>query len=175
VPQLDVEFTQVLQDMIGDLSNAPEPIQIKLFNNNPEILADVADRVAETIKQQPGVVDVENGIENTVSGPSETFQVNAKTASRLGFTVPEVTTDAAAAVEGVQLTTPMIQNARSYDIRVRYPENSRSSVDAMDSSVLVGASGHLATLGALASLKQNPGEQEILRENLQRDVVVTGA
>ena len=28
-PALDVEFVQVLQDMIGDLSNAPEPIQIK--------------------------------------------------------------------------------------------------------------------------------------------------
>jgi CzcA family heavy metal efflux pump len=173
-PQMDVEFTQVLQDMIGDLSNAPEPIQIKLFNNNPEILADVADRVAETIKQQPGVVDVENGIENTVSGPSDTFQVNANTASRLGFTVPEVTTDAAAVVEGVQLTTPMIQNGRSYDIRIRYPEASRSSVDAMESSVLVGSGGHLATLGSIASLKENPGEQEILRENLQRDVVVTG-
>ncbi len=33
-PELDVEFTQVLQDMIGDLSNAPEPIQIKVFANN---------------------------------------------------------------------------------------------------------------------------------------------
>ena len=33
-PELDVEFTQVLQDMIGDLSNAPEPIQIKLFSSD---------------------------------------------------------------------------------------------------------------------------------------------
>ena len=31
-PQLDVEFVQVLQDMINDLSNAPEPVQIKLFS-----------------------------------------------------------------------------------------------------------------------------------------------
>src|SRR5580704_6017147 len=41
-PELDVEFTQVLQDMIGDLSNAPEPIQIKLFNPNPTVLEGVA-------------------------------------------------------------------------------------------------------------------------------------
>ena len=34
-PQLDVEFTQVLQDMIGDLSNAPEPVQIKVFASDP--------------------------------------------------------------------------------------------------------------------------------------------
>ena len=31
-PALDVEFIQVLQDMIGDLTSVPEPIQIKLFS-----------------------------------------------------------------------------------------------------------------------------------------------
>ena len=173
-PELDIEFTQVLQDMIGDLSNAPEPIQIKLFNDNPDVLSDVADRVGTTIAKQPGVVDVENGIDNTVSGPSTTYQVNADTASRLGFTVPEVTNDAEAVVQGVALTTPLIQNGRSYDIRLRYPDASRTSQQAVDSAVLVGANGHTATLGTLATLKQNPGEQEIRRENLQRDVVVTG-
>src|SRR5580698_487119 len=30
-PQLDIEFAQVLQDMIGDLTSSPEPIEIKLF------------------------------------------------------------------------------------------------------------------------------------------------
>ena len=34
-PELDVEFVQLLQDMIGDLSNSPEPIQIKLFSTDP--------------------------------------------------------------------------------------------------------------------------------------------
>src|SRR5580704_13609761 len=75
-PQLDVEFTQVLQDMIGDLSNAPEPIQIKLFNPNPTVLEGVATRVADTIKKQPGVVDVLDGLENTISGPAVNFQVD---------------------------------------------------------------------------------------------------
>src|SRR5207248_6460511 len=30
-PTLDVEFPQLLQDMIGDLTSAPEPVVIKLF------------------------------------------------------------------------------------------------------------------------------------------------
>ena len=38
-PAVDVEFVQVLQDMIGDLSNAPEPIQIKLFSPDAALLA----------------------------------------------------------------------------------------------------------------------------------------
>ena len=173
-PELDVEFTQVLQDMIGDLSNAPEPIQIKLFNNNPEVLSDAAERVATAIKAQPGVVDVQDGLENTVSGPATIFTVNSSVASRLGFTTEEISTDAAAVVEGLQSSVPLISNGRSYPIRIRYPESSRSSLDSIQNVVLNSASGHLSTLSALATVEQVPGQQEIRRENLQREVVVTG-
>ena len=37
-PGLDVEFTQVLQDMIGDLTGSPEPIEVKLFSQDPVLL-----------------------------------------------------------------------------------------------------------------------------------------
>ncbi len=46
-PQLDIEFTQVLQDMIGDLSNSPEPVQIKLFTQDPALLNELGPRVAD--------------------------------------------------------------------------------------------------------------------------------
>ncbi len=120
-PQLDVEFTQVLQDMIGDLSNAPEPIQIKLFNPSPEVLDDVATRVADTIKKQKGVVDVLDGLENTVSGPATSFQIDPATASRLGFTTEELSTDTSAIIEGMPATVPLIADGHAYNIRVRLP------------------------------------------------------
>jgi multidrug efflux pump subunit AcrB len=173
-PGLDVEFTQVLQDMIGDLSNAPEPIQIKLFNSNPDVLTDAALRVAKAIKGVDGVVDVQNGLENTLSGPATTFTVNSSVASRLGFTTEEVSTDATALIEGVESSTPLVTNGRAYPIRVRFPESSRGSLDNIENAVMNSATGKLSTLGALASVEQLPGQQEIRRENLQRDLVVTG-
>jgi CzcA family heavy metal efflux pump len=173
-PELDVEFTQVLQDMIGDLSNAPEPIQIKLFNSNPEVLESAATRVSDAIKAQQGVVDVEDGLENTLSGPATIFTVNSAEASRLGFTTEEISTDASAVVEGVQAPVPLITNSRSYPIRIRYPDANRSSLDAIENTVLNSTTGHLSTLGSLATVQQQPGQQEIRRENLQRDIVVTG-
>ena len=173
-PQLDVEFTQVLQDMIGDLSNAPEPIQIKLFNPNPTVLEGVATRVADTIKKQPGVVDVLDGLENTISGPAINFQVDPSIAQRLGFTVQEITIDTTAIVEGVPATVPLISNGRPYPIRVRFPEPNRSSINAMEDTLVNSATGHLATLRSLAVATQLPGQEEIRRENLQRSVVVTG-
>src|SRR5271168_1733444 len=55
-PVLDVEFTQVLQDMIGDLSNAPEPIQIKVFASDPALLADLGPRIGDALGKIGGVV-----------------------------------------------------------------------------------------------------------------------
>jgi multidrug efflux pump subunit AcrB len=173
-PQLDVEFTQVLQDMIGDLSNAPEPIQIKLFNPSPEVLDEAATRVADTIKKQKGVVDVLDGLENTVSGPATSFQINPATAARLGFTAEELSTDTSAIVEGMPATVPLITNGRAYTIRVRLPQANRSSLDAIQDTVFASSTGHLSSLRSLATVEQLPGQQEIRRENLQREVAVTG-
>jgi len=173
-PQLDVEFTQVLQDMIGDLSNAPEPIQIKLFNPNPEVLDEAATRVADTIKKQKGVVDVLDGLENTVSGPATTFQIDPATAARLGFTAEELSTDTSAIIEGMPAAVPLITEGHAYTIRVRLPAANRSSLDAIEDTVFSSSTGHLSSLRSLAAVQQLPGQQEIHRENLQRDVVVTG-
>jgi len=173
-PQLDVEFTQVLQDMIGDLSNAPEPIQIKLFNESPEVLESAAGRVSDAIKGVDGVVDVEDGLDNTTSGPATDFEINPDVAARLGFTAEEVSTDTTAIVDGSPATVPLIANDHSYTIRVRFPEENRASLTAIEDTPFASQTGHLTTLGELATAKEMPGQREIRRENLQRDVVVTG-
>jgi multidrug efflux pump subunit AcrB len=172
-PALDVEFTQVLQDMIGDLTSAPEPIQIKLFSEDPKQLEQWAPKVAEGIQKIHGVVDVLNGIENTISGPAVTFQVNPSVAGRTGFTAEEIAVDASAILEGEPAPTPVVTNGRAYTLRVRFPAAHRASLEAMRDTLLVSSTGHTATLGALANMVENPGQTEIRRENLQRDVAVT--
>ncbi|HEU5335722.1 MAG TPA: efflux RND transporter permease subunit, partial [Terriglobales bacterium] len=172
-PELDIEFTQTLQDMIGDLTSAPEPIQIKLFSPNRALLGQWAPKVANAIQKVPGVVDVLNGIDDAISGPAVMFQVEPAVAARAGFTPQEVATDAAAILEGEPSASPVVVNDRAYTIRVRFPEADRASLDAMKNTLLVSGSGKTATLGALARVTELPGQTEIRRENLQRDVAVT--
>ena len=172
-PSIEAEFVQVLQDMIGDLSNAPEPVQIKLFSPDAALLREWAPRVADAIGKVSGVVDLKDGIENTISNPATVFQVNPAVAARAGFTPEEVAVDASAILEGEPAATPVIAQDIAYTIRVRYPEANRSSLEAMSSTLLNSASGHTATLGTLATITELPGQTEIRRENLQRDVVVT--
>ncbi len=172
-PAVEVEFTQVLQDMIGDLTSAPEPIQIKLFSQDSKQLEEWAPKVADAIHKVDGVVDLRNGIENTISGPAITFQVDPSVAARAGFTAEEVAVDASAILEGEPASTPVVTNDRAYTLRVRFPAANRTSLEAMRDTLLVSSTGHTATLGALASVVENPGQTEIRRENLQRDVAVT--
>jgi CzcA family heavy metal efflux pump len=172
-PALDVEFIQTLQDMIGDLTSAPEPIQIKLFASDPAILSQWSSRVADAIKKIPGVVDILNGIDNTISGPAVMFQVNPTVTARVGFTPEEVATNAAAILEGEPAPTPVVANDRAYTLRVRFPVSNRATLEAMRDTLLTSSTGKTATLGTLANLTEIPGQNEIRRENLQRDVAVT--
>ncbi len=172
-PAVDVEFIQVLQDMIGDLSNSPEPIQIKMFSPDAALLSQWAPRVADAIGKVEGVVDLLNGIENTISGPVTVFRVDPTVAARAGFTPEEVAIDASAILEGEPAATPVITQDIAYTIRVRYPAANRSSVSTMSNTLLNSATGHTATLGSLANVTELPGQTEIRRENLQRDVAVT--
>jgi multidrug efflux pump subunit AcrB len=174
VPMLDVEFAQLLQDMIGDLTSAPEPIAIKLFSQDATLLNEWGPKVGDAIKKVPGVVDVLDGIENTVSGPATMFHVDQATAARAGFSPEEIEVDASAIMEGEPAPTPIVVNDRAYTIRVRFPESARASVDAIKNTLIVSGTGKTGTLGSLATVEDIPGQNEIRRENLQRDVTVTG-
>ena len=172
-PALDVEFVQLLQDMIGDLTSAPEPVAIKLFNPDPALLKTWAPKVADAITRIHGVVDVLNGIDNTISGPATMFRVDQMMAARAGFTPQEIELDASAIMQGEPAATPVVLNDHVYTIRVRFPESNRSSVDAIKNTLLVSATGRTGTLGTLATVEEIPGQTEVRRENLQRNVTVT--
>ncbi len=172
-PATKIEFIQLLQDMIGDLTSQPEPVVIKLFSQDGQLLNETAPRVADAIGKVHGVVDILDGVQNTISGPAVTFQVNSAVAARAGFSPEEVATDAVAILEGEPAPTPVVLNDRAYTIRVRFPEQNRSSLDRMSNTLLASSAGHTATLGSLATVSTDPGKTEIRRENLQRLVQVT--
>jgi len=172
-PVLDVEFPQLLQDMIGDLTSAPEPVVIKLFAQDPVLLEQWATSVGDTIKKVPGVVDVLNGIENTISGPATVFNMDQVMTARAGFSPQEVELDASAILQGEPASAPVVVNDRSYTIRVRFPEATRKTLDTIRQTMLISGTGKTATIGSLASIMEIPGQTEIRRDDLQRNVQVT--
>jgi len=177
-PAVDVDFTQKLQDMIGDLTSAPQPVYIELFNPDEDLLKTWAFKVADAIgKIQVGgrhpVVDIDNGIDSTTSGPAIVYQVSAAKAAHAGFTPQNVVTEAGAMLDGVTAAQPVVVNDRPYNLRIRFPRAYRSSLSSMNSALLISPAGKLATLGTLASMRMLPGQIEILQDHQLRYVAVT--
>jgi multidrug efflux pump subunit AcrB len=177
-PAVEVDFAQKLQDMIGDLTSAPSPIDIMMFSPDAKLLDSWAPKVADAISniQVSGkrpVVDVDNGIDSTTSGPAMVFQVNIAKAAHAGFSPQDVAEQAQAMLDGVTAPEPVVVNDRPYTLRIRYPETIRSSLAAMNNTTLISPSGDTANLGSLASFTELPGQTEILQDNQQRYVAVT--
>ncbi len=172
-PSLDIDVKQQLQDMIGDLTGAPQPVVIKLFSEDVNLLGQTSPRVKDAIGKISTVVDLKDGIEDTTSGPTAEFRINPTIVAKAGFTAEEVSTDATAILQGVPAGTPLVSNNRAYTIRVRLPEQNRASLQTMSDTLLTSSTGKTATLGTLAQISESPGQTEIIRENLQRLVAVS--
>src|SRR5439155_19186834 len=49
VPGLQIETAQLMEDLIGDLTAVPQPIEVKLFGDDPGELEQAARKVADGI------------------------------------------------------------------------------------------------------------------------------
>ncbi len=177
-PAVTADFVQKLQDMIGDLTSAPQPVFIELFSPDAALLDSWAPKVADAIGNiQAGgkhpVVDIDDGIDSTTSGPAVIFNVNVARAAHAGFSPQNVANEATAMLDGLPAPTPVVVNNRPYTLRIRFPEAVRSSLEAMNNTMLISPTGQTASLGSLASITEAPGQTEILQDNEQRYVAVT--
>jgi len=96
------------------------------------------------------------GIENTISGPATLFNVEPSVTARAGFS-PRGELDTSAILQGNPPPSPVVLNDRAYTIRVRFPEQTRASMDAIQNTLLVSSTGKTATLGSLAKVVEIPG------------------
>src|SRR5215468_9067280 len=171
-PALTVEFVNILEDLIDDLEQAPQPIEIKIYHPDDKVHRDVANDITEWLEKKSvkGVVDVEDRA--IAIGPSRNFRVNLEKAGMAGFGVDDVRNLQAAIVDG-ELASQMIRDNRLIGIRVRYPAEYRGSSDKLKSLLLTSTSGTTVPLSSIADLEPEETTYEIRRDNLSNFTSVT--
>jgi CzcA family heavy metal efflux pump len=169
-PAIEVEFPHILEDLIGDLAWSPQPIEVKVYHDDPAVFKAVAKGVEEWLPKVKGVVDVVN--QTIVVGPSVNFRVDPEKAQRAGFGVKDVAALESAILDG-ELASEMIRGNRLVGIRVRYPAEYRGSVEKLKSLLLTSPTGVSTPLGSLAEVVVEQGVTEIHRDNLQEMTSVT--
>lgn len=169
-PAIDIEFPHILEDLVGDLAYSPEPIEVKIYHQNPEVYTSVSHAVEEWLPKVKGVVDVVN--QNFVIGPAVNFRVDVEKAARAGFGVQDIA-DAESSILDGQVASQMIRGDRLIGIRVRYPAVYRASTALLESQLLTSPTGQTVPLSSIAHVEVEEGQTEIHRENLRNLAAVT--
>ncbi|MBI3666151.1 MAG: efflux RND transporter permease subunit [Acidobacteria bacterium] len=171
-PVISVEFPHVVEDLVGDLTWSPEPIEVRAFVESEQVGRSLASRVTQFLPKVRGVVDVINQVEENVIGPQIEFKVDREKAERGGFSVADVAEIEAAVMDGVEAST-MIQGERQIGLRVRYPRSYRQTREELERMVITSPSGVTMPLGSLADTRVESDVTEIRRENLRRVFTVS--
>jgi CzcA family heavy metal efflux pump len=170
VPGVDIELAQLMEDLIGDLTAVPQPIEIKLYAVDPSGLGDQADKVAKAIADIPGVVDIKNGLQ--LAGDALNVNIDAARAAFEGVIADDITQAVDQALSGVVATQLPTAN-KNIGVRVRMPDAERWRIPDLAELPIRAPDGHVFPLKRVASIVPVSGQPQIARENLQPMVAVT--
>ncbi len=165
----DVEFIQILQDMLGDLEGAPEPVEIKIFGNTPDELVRIAEELGPQLEKVPGVVDYKGPRRGN---PELLINVDPALAAHVGLTVAQVSDQLNDGLLG-DIATELRRGDRLIPVRLRYPDDFRFQETKIRQFPIVAANKQVVPLEALATLTQSRGQNQLLRENQRLMVVLT--
>lgn len=171
VPGLEIEMAQLMEDLIGDLTAVPQPIEIKIFSDNGKLLMKLGPKVARSIRQIPNVVDVKDGI--VLAGDALDIQVDRDKASLEGVDPDEATRMLSNFLTGT-ITTQIKKGPKMIGVRVWIPAHARATIGDIRDLRLRAPDGHFFPLKRIAKLKVITGQPQIMREDLKRMIAVTG-
>jgi CzcA family heavy metal efflux pump len=169
-PMIRWEFPGILTDVIGDLQLTPDPVEIKLFSPDLNMLRQVAPRVQEEIKTVPGVVDTFDGL--TETGPSINFRIRPADAERFGLTAQDIADAANTALMG-EVASSMLEGDRVVSIRVIGEPSSVNGVAKLRELPLRIPDGAVVRLDQVADVSVEPSQVELIRDDLRQDVIVS--
>ena len=170
VPGLDVDVSQLMEDIIGDLTAVPEPIEVKLFSDDVAQLDAASKKVAAQLRKVRGVVSVRNGI--NPAGDALEVHVDPVKAALLGLDPQAVTAQVNAAVAGT-LAAELPQGPKMVGVRVWVPPDDRAEIEQLAALPISDGHGHVYPLSRVATLTQQRGQPEIDHQNLKRMLAVT--
>ena len=170
VPGLRATFSQPIALRVNELiSGVKGDLAVKLFGPDLGVLKGLADRVAASLASVPGARDVK--VEQ-VSGTSEIeVRLDRDAMARWGLRAADVNDLLEAAYAGRAVTT-FVEGERRFAVVVRFPDEARKDVPALEGLLVPAPGGSRVPLGEIASVRVVEGPMQVSREKGSRRVVV---
>jgi copper/silver efflux system protein len=170
IPGTNVTIGQPIGHRIDHmLSGTRANIAVKLFGPDLRTLREVGTEIRDAMQAVPGIADLQ--LEQQMDVPQLRIAADRAALARHGMTVGDLAEAIDVAFAG-EVVSQVLEEGRSVDLVVRFPEGARSSAGAIARVAFDTPTGRRVPLAQLARITVERGPNAISRENVQRKIVV---
>ena len=171
VPGVQFTLGQPISHRIDHMiSGQRAALSIKVVGEDLDAIRKKANEIETAISDIPGLVDI--NVEQSVNVPQTVVQVDRQAASQFGLSPGKAAQIAGTALWGSEAGR-VYEDGTSTDIVVRYDRETRRSISDVQNTRVPTPLDTVVPLSAFASIRDHSGPNYILRENVDRRIVVT--
>ena len=170
LPQLTIDFGQVIADMLGDLMSSVKPIEVKVYGDNRKKLEEISKELKGIIDSVKGTADVFDGI--VIAGPQATVNPDVARLAQFGISPTDFQFQLQTQLEGNVISTIM-DKEQMVNVRILYPKSQLTTVNSLANGNIFLPNGLLKPINTVATIQLEKGVAEIERENQKMIGVVT--
>ncbi|MDQ3519810.1 MAG: efflux RND transporter permease subunit [Gemmatimonadota bacterium] len=170
IPGTNVTIGQPIGHRIDHmLSGTRANIAVKIFGPDLYQLREVGAAVRDAMQSVRGVADLQ--LEQQMDVPQLRIQADRGALARYGMNVGDLAEAIDVAFNG-EAVSQVLEEGRSVDLVVRFPETLRSNAAAIGGVMFDTPTGQRVPLSQLARIVTDLGPNTVSRENVQRKIVV---
>jgi cobalt-zinc-cadmium resistance protein CzcA len=170
IPGLDYAFTQPIQMRLDEAETGiTTDVGVKIFGEDPDLLAELAARVEREVAQVEGAADVK--VTAAARVKELRIDIDRVALSRYGLVADDIGHQVEMAL-GSSIATYVIDGPRRVGVVVRIPGGNSVDPELMGRLPVASGPRGLVTLGSVSTLYTEEGPEAFAHEGGQRMVVV---
>ena len=170
IPGVNLNFSQPISDNIEEaVSGVKGSICVKIFGDSLNYMEQKANEVCNVMKSVKGLSDL--GVIKNIGQPELDVELDQQRMAMYGVS----TADANAVIEmaiGGKVATMLYEGIQKFDIRIRFPEKFRNSVDDIGNLMVPTSNGSRVPIREIANITTKTGPCLIFRDANRRYSVV---
>ncbi len=166
LPGVDLNFSQPISDNIEEaVSGVKGSICMKIFGDSLDYMEGEVTQAYEALRDVKGIEDL--GVIKNIGQPELDIDLDQQRMALYGVQ----TADANAVIEmaiGGKAATTLYEGIKQFDIRVRYPEAYRGTIDDIGNLLVPSQNGSKVPVKEIANIHQKTGPCLIFRDDNER-------
>ena len=171
LPGTNVTIGQPISHRIDHmLSGTRANIAVKVFGDDLVMLRRLGDRVREVMSGVPGVADL--SLEQQMDVPVVRFVLNRPSIARYGLRADDIAEAVETSFAGATVGR-IFDRGTAFDLVVKFDPRSQEDFERLNDLPIDTPNGGLVPVRLLADVRREEGPNMILRENVQRRIVIS--